>query len=419
MIATATALFIMLITVLVRGLFAGYETGFVSLNRIRIRHLAEEEKNPRAARLLRYIERPDRMLTMLLVGTNLVTVVGTVALTRQIGALYATLVATPAFLIFSEIIPKSVFRAHPNRTTLWFLPAIRLFYGLLSPLTTPVYWLTRAFLRLVGERGQYIPAPMSSPEDVRHLVDESAEQGSIEPEEQRMIHSVMGLHSTHAKEIMTPRIDIQALPDTATKQELLATFERTGRTRIPIYHETIDTVVGVVNVHDVLLDAEPQKPDIARFIRDIMHVPDTMAVDDLFDALKKEKQHMAIVTDEYGGTDGLITIEDILEQIFGEIRDEHDREESSIHQVAPDAYVVDARMVLEEVAQVIGLPIEDDLVETVGGLVMRVAGRIPVQGEVIAHHGLRFTILAGETTRILKVRLDVLPEAKQGGALES
>ncbi|HIJ65292.1 MAG TPA: HlyC/CorC family transporter, partial [Candidatus Hydrogenedentes bacterium] len=316
------ALTIFAFAVVLQALFAGYEAGFVSTNQLRIRHLAEEEHQPRAARLLAYIQRPDRMLASLLIGTNLAVVMGAIAVTRQaehsfsvllgvspsdvrpMAELAATLVAAPVLLIFAEIIPKSVFRTHPNRLSLALLPVIEFFNALMAPVSIPICWLTGALLRSVGEKHDYISPIMTSLEDVRLLVDEGADHGTIEREEQEMIHSVIDLQSTRAKEIMVPRIDIQALPDTAARSELVTLFEDSGRTRIPIYHETIDTVVGMINAYDILMDTEPERDDINRFIKDVMHVPDSIKVDDLFSALKESKQHLAIVTDEYGGTDG-------------------------------------------------------------------------------------------------------------------
>lgn len=413
MSAFAIPILVFFVAVVLQGLFAGYETGFVSANPIRMRFLADEENNPRAAQLLRYLDRPDRMLTALLIGTNLAIVGGTLAISRDLDTWAATLIATPVFLVFSEIIPKSVFRAHPNRLALLFLPLIRMFYVLLSPLAIPVAAVVRFVMRGLGGGGHpHISPFMSSLEDVRTLVDESAEHGTIEREEQRMIHSVIDLQDTEAQEVMVPRVRVQALPDTATRADLVAFFEETGRTRIPIYHETIDHVVGVVNAYDVLLDPNPQNPDTGRFMRPVMHVPDSMTLDDLFQALKAQQQHMAIVTDEYGGTHGLITLEDILEEIFGEIQDEHDFDEGRIYQVAPNAYVVDARIALEEASQVLGVGIEDEEVETVGGWLMRVAGRIPAQGEVIKNDRFRLTVLEGGPNHVAKVRVEILHPAK-------
>ncbi|GMU93211.1 MAG: membrane protein [Candidatus Hydrogenedentota bacterium] len=405
----AAALGILLICTFINALFAGYETGFVSLNRIRIRYLADEEGRAAAKRLLRYSLNPDQMLALLLIANNICTVVATIAMTRGFGELGAVLISTPIMLLFAEIIPKSIFRAHPSRLSLAFLPVIHAFYLVGAPLAAPIAWLTRLMFR---RKGQHLSPLMTTRDDVRVLVDESADHGNIAPEEQRMIHSVINLQATQAKEIMVPRIDIQALPETATRDELLALLAQTGRTRIPVYADSVDTIIGVIHAHDVLLDTQPDARDIRRFIRPVMHVPDTMKVDDLLQEMKRAKQHIAIVTDEYGGTDGLVTIEDILEEIFGDIQDEHDREERQIQLVGPGAYVIDARTYLEDVSDAIGVPLQDAEVETIGGWVMRVAGRIPMQGEVISKDRFRITVLAASCNSIGKIRLELVPQDK-------
>lgn len=414
MTAFLLMLALVVVSILLNGLFAGYETGFVSADRIRMRFLSEEEKDAGAAVLLRHMANPDRMLTTVLVGTNLSLIIGTMALTSYVGKDWlAVLIVAPLFLLFAEIIPKSVFRRHPNRLSLALLPLIRFFDFILIPLVIPSMVCLKGLLWLVGSPKRTINPLMSTEEDFRNLVDESAARGSIEPEEQEMILSVMDLPTIQAKEIMVPRIDIQALPDTATRAELVELFQVTGRTRIPIYHETVDSILGVANVYDVLTDRELERDDITRFAKPVTHVPDTMPVDDLLQELKHSRQHLAIVTDEYGGTDGLITLEDALEEIFGEIHDEHDRQRDLLQQVGPAAFVVDARMPLEDLSEEIGIEMTDVDVETIGGWVMHAAGRIPAQGEKFKHGGFRVTILEGQRNHVAKIRLDVLPKARQ------
>lgn len=414
MISFFSLLLVFMVALMFSFLFSGYETGFISTNPIRIRYMAEEEHVKRAVRFLQYASHPNRMLSMLLVGNNLCLIIGTMAISRMMQFLserysevLAVIVMTPLFLIFGEVIPKSVFRTHPNRMSLALLPVIDFLYVLLMPFHLPITWATGFMLDRAGGEKHYLSPLMSSRDDVRVLVDESADHGTIEPEERKMIHSVINLQTKLAREIMVPRIDIQALPETATREELLALFEECGRTRIVIYQDSIDHVVGVVNAHALLVDMHPEDPGIQRFIREIPHVPDTVKVDDLFQLLKRMKQHMAVITDEYGGTDGLITVEDIIEEIFGQIQDEHDQEERTVVQVAPHAYVVDARASLEEVSEAIGVVLIDEEVDTIAGWVMRAAGRIPAQGEVCEVSGIQTTILEGTANQISKVRLEI------------
>ncbi len=430
MMALLPALAIWALAVLAQALFAGYETGLVSCNPIRIRFLAEEERNSRAARLLKCIERPDLLLTSLLIGTNIAVVISTITVTVSVQALFpeanaglatdlvSTLIVTPVLLVFSEIIPKSIFRIHPNRLALALFPVVRFFQIALAPVAWPVTHATRLLLRLFGGEEPQVSSLMSSLEDLRVLIDEGADTGTIEREEQEMIHSVMDLQSTLAKEVMVPRIHVRALPDTAERDELLALFQETGYTRIPIYRESIDEVIGKVNAYDLLVDADVQNQDIHRFVTEVIHVPDTMTLDDLFQLLKDKKEHMAIVTDEYGGTDGLITIEDILEEIFGDIQDEHDEETRSIQRVGPNAYIVEARTPLEDLAEALGTAVSDEEVETVGGWLMHLTGRVPAPGESLTHGRFLITVIEGTPSRIDKIRLDVSPQVTpaEGGS---
>lgn len=417
--------FLLLLSLVLSFLFSGYETGFVSVNPIRIRHLAAEEGVAPAGRLQRHLDAPNRLLTALLIGNNLAMVVSTVLITRALLAneftaryneVIATAIVTPLLLIFAEIIPKSVFRVHPNRLTVTLLPAVEFFHYLFLPFSWPIAALTQVLARWLGADSQGRTILMRSVEDVRSLVDESAKEGTLEREAQRMIHSVIDLHSRQAKEIMKPRIDMYALPDTATREELVAMLQQSGKTRIPIYHETIDEVLGVAISHDLLQDPEPENPEIGRFVREVRHVPDTMKVDDLFALMKDSKQHLVIVTDEYGGTDGLITLEDILEEIFGEIQDEHDQEELGIMRVGRNTFVVDARCSLEDLSEAIDAPIEDEEVETVGGWVMRLAGRIPEEGDVFESGRFRVKVLEAGENHIVRVRLEVADPPEEDDA---
>lgn len=407
-----TLLLIFIAGVLLNAFFAGYETGFIACNPIRVRHLAEKEKHPTALRLLAYLERPDHMLTLVLVGTNMALVAGTIAITDLTNPLWATLIATPLVLTFGEVLPKSIFRLHPTRLAMVFLPVIRFFDALLLPVTFPVVWLARPLQTLLGDetRNQNIRILMSSVEDVRNLVDESADHGAIEPEKQQMIHSVIDLQHKQANEIMVPRIDIKSLPHDASRDDLLDILSESGLTRIPIYRETIDEVIGVINAFDVLADPTPEDKRIERFIKPILHVPDSIKLDELLKVMRVEGHHMVIVTDEYGGTDGLITIEDILEEVIGEIHDEFDKDETAIRRVGPRAFVIDARMQLEDASRVMKANIDDEEVETVGGWLMHRVGRIPAKGEVMEFDRFRATVLEGAANQVSSIRLEILRE---------
>jgi putative hemolysin len=416
---TAAFLFLLFIAgVALNAFFAGYETGFVASNPIRVRYLADQEGQSNAKRLLAYLERPDRMITVVLLGTNLALVMGTLAATRLFGPFWAGIIATPMFLIFAEVVPKSMFRIHPTRLALRLFPVIRFFDGILAPIALPVTWISQGFVRLMAAEQRDIRTVMTSADDVRVLVDESADQGTIEPEEQEMIHAVMSLQKTTAREIMVPRIDIKALSETATRTELVSLLRDSGFTRIPVFEEHVDQIKGVISAFDVLADTNPEESDIRRFVQPVMHVPDTMKLDDVLAMMREKKQRMAVVTDEFGGTDGLITLEDILEEIFGEIHDEHDRGGVNIRKVGERAYILDARLTLEDANEEMGVFLEDPNVETVGGWLMHAVGRIPEQGEVIEHGPYQVMILEAGASHVSRIRLEFTPEAESATTQE-
>jgi putative hemolysin len=408
-----TAFILFGLGIALNAFFAGYETGFVATNRIRVRHMAEAEGDVRAARLLQYLVHPERMITVVLIGTNMALVMGTIALTREMeilvpgfGALYSTLIATPLFLIFGEVLPKSAFRLHPTRLSMALLPLIRFFDFVLAPVVVPVSWLSAKLVFMVEGEKAMEEVVMSSVEDMRVLVDESADRGTIEEDEKAMIHSVIDLQSRLAKEVMVPRINIVALPETASRSELIAKLVESGYTRLPVYRESIDTIVGVVNAFDVLR-ARERFDDLGGFIQDVLHIPDTMKLDDLLEAMREQGCPIAVVTDEHGGTDGILTQEDVLEEIFGEFHDEYDKAETSIREVSPGAYVVDAHMELEAAVEAMGVELEDEEVETVGGWVMHLVGRIPATGEVIRHGPYKITILEGSANSLSRLRIEI------------
>ncbi|HOH42125.1 MAG TPA: hemolysin family protein [Candidatus Hydrogenedentes bacterium] len=403
-------IFIFLMCVLGSFFFAAYETCFYSANLIRIRHLAEKENNKTAVRLLAHYKDPGRLITLMLVGTNLVLVIGTISLSRAVGAGWTTLIATPVYLFVGEIVRKSIARHFPMQMVLPLFPLVTFFDRLLAPITWPIVQLSKLVLKMLGREGEHMKPLAGSREDVRILVDESHDQGALDPEEHEMIHSVIALQNQSAKEVMVPRMQMLALPESATRHELTAFFIESGRTRLPVYADTVDQIVGVVNAFDLIKDTRTDRQDIARFIKPIIHVPDTMKLDDVLKVMRDARQSVAIVTDEHGGTDGLITLEDILEQIFGEIHDEYDLAPTQLKKIGPDAYFVDAQMPLEAFCEALHIPLIENGAETVGGWVTRLAGCIPERGQVIPWENHTIIILEGAPNYISSIRLELNQE---------
>ena len=389
------------------ALFAGYETGFISLNPIRVKNLFEKTHSRRARILLKYLDKPDELLIVLLLGTNFSVVVASIAMSELLGEPFLSLlIATGVVLYFGEILPKTIFRVHPNALCYLFVPAIVVFDFIFKPISIPLVWF---FSKALGSNHWFssLQSLMRSPEDMKRLVEQGAEHGGIHQEESDLIHSVFDLQQKVAKEIMVPRIDICAVSSESTRDEVVQVFRENRYTRVPVYEETIDHIIGIVKAFDLIKDRDRNNQNIRRFLRPVMFITDATPLDEILKQMRRQHQTMAIVVDEYGGTAGLITLEDILEEIFGEIRDEHDQEELPIRQMGPGDYIVRARISIEEFKEITKIDLFDDEVETVGGWLVKTVQRIPQKGEVLIAGPFRITILDGGPNCVTLMRMEL------------
>ncbi len=395
------------LALLLQAFFAGYETGVVSLNVIGIEKRAAEG-NRRARVLRRMLRRPDRVLTMCLVGTNLAVVFGTLVMVVGIGKVWTVVVYTPAVLILGELVPKSLFRRYATELSLSLVYVARMFYVIFSPVVYAIGELTSLPGKLFGRRRDLIKSPFLTREDVRRVVAQGVASGTIETEERKLIHGVMGLGDTMAKEVMVPRTNVAAIDINATQRELFELFESSGHTRIPVYQDTLDSIVGVVILYDLLKNGQMEldRP-IRPLVREIPVVPDTKKVGELLYEMRTARTHIAVVLDEYGGTAGIVTIEDLIEEVFGEIQDEYDTEEPPIVDIGENQYRVLARVDIDDLAEELGIPRPEGEFETVGGFVMDIAGKIPAAGEQFRYENLAITVLEADEQGVERVRVDV------------
>ncbi len=401
--------------VMVQALFAGYETGVVSANPIRLNHLVEAG-SVSAKVYSRLVRRRDRLLTLTLVGTNIAVVWATILVASRIGHLRTTLILVPFSLVFGEIIAKSMFRHHATRLVLAFVYPLRVIYFVLFPVVACATALSnRLLMLLTGKSWQESHA--LTREELRLVFTEGLESGAIEPEEQEMIHSVIELGTTMVKEIMVPRTRMVAVSSHATQSELVELFRESGYSRMPVFKESIDSIVGIVNVFDIIregLDAHVDK-SIEPFIRPAYYVPDTKRVGEILQELRVRKIHMAIVVDEYGGTDGIVTLEDAIEEIFGEIQDEYDVERPSIQQVGNNIFIADAELDIEEAEEALGLELPQDDAETLAGFILNIAGKIPAPDETVRYGNVTFTVVEADEHSVSKVRITLGQESNHGG----
>lgn len=398
---------IFITSVLFSAFFSGFETGFISLNPIRVKNILEKSRSRRAQILLNYLNKPDRLLIVSLLGTNFFIVIGSIALKELIGdPILSLFIATAVILFLGEILPKTIFRVHPHELCYFFVPLMVVFDFVTKPLSVPIAWF---YTRTLGSNNWFVSIKtlMRSAEDMKRLVEQGTEHGGIQKEERDLIHSVFDLQQKIAKEIMVPRIDICAVPIDSTRDEVIQIFREYRYTRIPVYEGSIDHIIGIIKSFDMIKDKDRENQDIKRFLRPVLFITDATPLDEILKQMRQQHQTMAIVVDEYGGTAGLVTYEDVLEEIFGEIQDEHDQEESPIRKMGPGDYIVHARTSLEEFREAVGVDIVDDEVETIGGWLIKTIQRIPQKGEVFIAGPFRITILDGKPNHIILMRVEI------------
>ena len=408
-------LVLLLIALLVLMVATAAEAGVVSISRLRMRAFAGK---PGATLLETYIQERHVLLTTLAIARNVAVVVGiavgTFLVLRETGhtwiALAVTLVGALLALVVLEAVPRLVVARSPERWGLRLVPAIgvfRLVFGL------PAMLLDTATARVLRQRGAGEQEAAEESEELLRLVELHEGNGGAQNGEISMIRRVTQLVDTAVREIMVPRIDMVAVEASEPVDEALRVVVERGFSRIPIYEETVDNIVGVVHAKDILgYLAEGRRPASLREIaRAPYFVPEGKRIDELLAELREHKVHLAVVVDEYGGTAGLVTIEDVLEEIVGEIQDEYDREEATMQRVSDREAIVDARVSLDDLNELLGLEIESEDVDTVGGFVYHQLGRMPAPGDEIRVDGLTMRVLSVLGRRIKKIRVEKVAEA--------
>lgn len=401
--------------------FASAEASIVALSKVRIRTLAEQGK-ANAQLLQRLIQKRERLVGSILLGENALSVLATLAVGwvaidlfhgPSIIALVAAAVAASVLVVLlGEIIPRTFGAQNADRYALLIARPLAL---LVRCLALPVFLLTsvtRVYVQLfnvVFRTSQEVHLPLVAEDELRQLLADAQEQGGLEKEETEMIASVIELGDTSAREIMVPRIDMTCLPVDATLDEALNVAIDKGHSRIPVYQDSSDNIVGVLYVKDLLgLLRRRERPDgiPPETIRPAYHVPESKKVDELLKDMRTEKVHMAIVLDEFGGTAGLITIEDIIEEIVGEIQDEYDAEERVSIRHQPDgSLLVDGKASIFEVGELLGVKLPSEDYATIGGFVVGLVGRAPTQGEEVTYDGVRMRVEAVEQRRAACIRI--------------
>jgi len=402
------------ILLLLSGFFSGAETALLAANKLRLRQ-RREEGDRRAARLIRLLEEPGPVLTALLVGNNIVNVTAAVLagvlfvqwVGPARGPWLAVVAMTVLLLILGEITPKTFAAKHADRLALWAGRPVAWLTVALFPVIRLLSLFSSLLVRPLGGRVN-LASPLVTEEEIRLLVKMGEEEGVIAEDERQMIHSIFEFGDTVAREVMTPRIDMVCVDDTTPVDGVLRVIIEEGHSRIPVYHETIDQIVGVVHVKDLLshIKAGHHTLSVKEVMRPAFFVPESKRLDDLFREMRRKRTQMAIVVDEYGGTAGLVTLEDLLEEIVGPIPDEYDVEEKLFETTDGQTAVVDGRLSIEEVNELMGLTFPTGEVDTIGGFVYSLLGHVPQQGEAVAYGDVEIVVEKLEGHRVARVRIN-------------
>jgi magnesium and cobalt exporter, CNNM family len=324
--------------------------------------------------------------------------------TFQLSAYAAAIVVTGICVpLVSELLPQSIVGRDPERFLLSMAPAVNVFVRV----TAPLDWLAHETARRLLPSATRAPRAAPSEEEIRILVEGSAEEGVLEEDERDMIHSIFEFTDTVARKVMVPRIDMTCLLASTPTEAALTVVLEEGHSRIPCYEETVDSIVGIVHAKDLLqplAEGRLQAP-LAEFMREPYFVPEGKRLDELLREMRRARIQMAIVVDEYGGTAGLVTLEDILEEIVGEIQDEYDVEEPTVVQVDEHTAIVDARMNIDDLNEQLGLSLPTEEFDSVGGFVFGLLGHVPTEGDAVHHEELVFVVDKMEGNRLEKVRI--------------
>ncbi len=401
---TVMQLAAMVLLVALSAFFSASETAFSSLNRIRLKNKANNG-HPKAARTLELADRYDALLSTILIGNNIVNIaaasIATVLCVRfwgDIGATLSTVLMTVIVLIFGEISPKTMAKQHAEEIAVAVTPALRLLIVLFWPLN----FLFGQWKKLLDRIFRSHDEQRYTDEELITLVDEVQSDGAIDEQEGDLIRAAIEFNDVEAVEILTPRIRMEVVSETDTTEEVKKTFEESGFSRLPVYRGSVDTIIGVVLGKDLFhLDADG---DWTQLIKQVLYVPPGIKISALLRQMQKEKSHVAIVIDEFGGTYGMLTTEDIVEELVGEIWDEHDSVEEPVRTEQDGVLIASGDADCEEFLERLNIKDETDTV-TVGGWVTEQLGNIPRPGDAFTKDGWRFTVTASDERRVDEVRV--------------
>ncbi|MEM0898692.1 MAG: HlyC/CorC family transporter [Pseudomonadota bacterium] len=413
-----TALLILALIV-VSGFFSGSETALTAVSRGRMKQL-ENNGEDKAGAVNKLTENKEQLIGSILIGNNLVNVLSSALATTlflsvfgETGVVYATIVMTVLLVIFAEVMPKYLAIARTDQFAVTVVRAISVFVAIVSPLARIVDVIVRRILGTVGVRFDDKTSILSGHDELRGAVEVLHEEGSVEKAERDRLGGLLDLNELDVADIMIHRTNMRTVNADEAPQEIVREILQSPYTRMPVWREKTDNIVGIVHSKDLLralhsVDNDPSKIDILKVANDPWFVPDTTTVHAQLNEFLRKKAHVAIVVDEYGEVEGLVTLEDIIEEIVGEIADEHDVDVSGVKTEADGSILVDGSVPIRDLNRALDWSLPDDEATTIAGLVVHEAKTIPSEKQAFTFHGKRFVVLKRAKNRIEKLRIRTL-----------
>lgn len=410
----AGSIILLVVLMLLSSYFSATETSVTAAGKGKLLALSDEYPHMKKD-FLWLTDNLAKSINVTLIGNNLVNIAASAVATTfaisifgAIGTVYAVAVMTVLIVIFCEILPKNVAIVNKDRVLLFCLPRLRTISFLLKPVTASLTLILRGLGALLGmDLINY--SALISREEIDHIVTQGGASGALEEDERKMIHGVIAFEETRVSEVMCPRIDVYSIDREEHVSEAVKIFIESGHSRIPVHREDLDDVVGFLYAKDLLapLMRGEKDAEVSKFMRKALFVPETMKTDETLDIMRKSKKHIAIVVDEYGGTAGLITLEDLIEEIVGDIQDEYDTETPEISKEKDGSFVVQGQVNLEDMAEALSYPFDTyfEEVDTLGGMILMLSGNFPHQGQTVNFGPWDIKVLDVQNHRILSAKL--------------
>ncbi|WP_193174703.1 HlyC/CorC family transporter [Oricola nitratireducens] len=407
---------VVLVLVVLSAFFSGSETALTATSRARMHHL-EGAGDLRAKSINTLLTRQDRLIGALLIGNNLVNILGSALATSlflslfgQTGVAYATIGMTVMLVLFAEVLPKSWAISNPDRFALFVAPVVRRFVLVVGPLSSLVNAIVRRILKIFGVDLADNVSMLSAQEEIRGAVEVLHQEGSVVKEERDRLGGLLDLAELEVSDIMVHRTSMKMVNADQEPAEIVSEVLESPYTRMPVWRGATDNIVGIIHAKDMLraLHAsgnDPSKFDILKVANKPWFVPDTTTLRDQLDAFLRRKAHVAVVVDEYGEVEGLVTLEDIIEEIVGDIADEHDVDIQGVRQEADGSIVVDGSVPIRDINRALDWDLPDEEATTIAGLVIHEAQTIPAEKQAFTFHGKRFIVMKRERNRITKLRI--------------